>query len=129
MRVPAPLSLLMTATACATAAPAPPSPPVGAPVVVRVVASREMAFVASRSSNDATFAQGFAHRLAPRDGAGPSFIALATSADCPAVGDPGRVYEMSFARRRIAFGITNAVDREWTTDLEIASCRAVAGGE
>jgi hypothetical protein len=129
MRMLAALCLAVPAAACAGDAPVPPSPSIGTPIVARVVASREMAFVAGRSSMDVTFAEGFAYRLVPRDAPGTSFIALATSADCPAPGDPGRLYEMSFVRRPIAFGITNALDEQWTTDLEIASCRPLDGRE
>ena len=128
--MPAALSLALLAAACAGGAPGRPADPTGpATIVARVLASGEMAFVSARSSMDATFADGFAHRIAPRDSPGTSFIALATSPGCPASGDPDRLYELSFVRRPIAFGITNAEDREWTTDLEILSCRAVAAGE
>jgi hypothetical protein len=129
MRLPAALVLAVPASACAGDAPGPPSVPIGTTIVARVVASREMAFVSARSSMDVTFAEGFAHRIAPRDSPGTSFVALATSADCPASGDPARLYELSFVRRRIAFGITSAEDEQWTTDLEIVSCRPVGGGE
>jgi hypothetical protein len=128
MRVPVALCLALLTAACAGHAPAPASRSIGTTIVARVVASREMAVVGSATPNfDVNFDERTAHRIAPRDNPGTSFVALATSADCPASGDPGRLYEMSFVRRRFAFGITNAVDRQWTTDLEIASCRLFAG--
>jgi hypothetical protein len=118
MRKAAASALAALAAACVSAgADRPPSASAGTTFVGRVLESYEV----SSFYGDVEMV-AYSHRIEPRDGAGTSMIALSHNLECPAAGNPNRLYLLSVARRRLAIAFRGKADPRWLTDLEITGC-------